>query len=45
MDKYDVEYRMYSLKKFFAKFLMNSSRMIQEMIFGSDVCVKPQSAV
>ena len=31
--------------KVFAKFLMNSSRMIQEMIFGSDVCVKPRSAV
>ena len=44
MDKYDVEYRMYSLKSF-CEILMNSSRMIQEMIFGSDVCVKPQSAV
>lgn len=44
MDKYDVDYECIR-SKVFAKFLMNSSRMIQEMIFGSDVCVKPRSAV
>ena len=40
MDKYDVEYRMYSLKSF--------CEIFDELFSydtGDDVCVKPRSAV
>ena len=42
MNKHDVEYRMYSTLKIFAKFLMSFFRITQVMIFGNDVYVRRQ---